>query len=123
MEHEQRNLPHAAQPDVGLYPVVAALVRVALRAAASKLRLGCSELTNAAGFPIDTSIYTTNHPHRSHHRSRQFTDWALFGREIQYEPHGKIHTMVAGVWGNKQDHYWEEMGFEARIGASIAMSR
>mmetsp|Transcript_109923 Transcript_109923/g.319886 ORF Transcript_109923/g.319886 Transcript_109923/m.319886 type:complete len:864 (+) Transcript_109923:2-2593(+) len=83
--------------------------------------------TNSASFLTrhnQTSGYTQSSPPSCewHYEQLQFTDWALFGREIQYEPHGKIHTMVAGVWGNKQDHYWEEMGFEARIGASIAMS-
>lgn len=57
-----------------------------------------------------------------HANQLKFTEWALFAREIQYEPHGKIHSMVSGMWGSDQAKYWNQMGFEHNVGASIALS-
>lgn len=65
----------------------------------------------------------TSPPSCKWHASQlEFTEWALFAREIQYEPHGKIHSMVSGLWGSNQAKYWDLMGFERNVGASIALS-
>lgn len=34
-----------------------------------------------------------------HFGQMKLTEWIDFGTQIQYRPHGKIHTMIAGVWG------------------------
>lgn len=34
-----------------------------------------------------------------HFGQMSLTTWSEFGVDVQYRPHGKIHTLIAGVWG------------------------
>lgn len=57
-----------------------------------------------------------------HFEQMKYTDWTDFAMEIQYRPHGKIHTLVAGVWGANWLPKFREYNYESNNhGAGLAL--
>ncbi|CAM9881597.1 unnamed protein product, partial [Choristocarpus tenellus] len=49
-----------------------------------------------------------------HYDQMQLTDWENFGKQIQYKPHGSMHTLVAGGWGVDYYSLFLERGYYSR---------
>mmetsp|Transcript_29511 Transcript_29511/g.40051 ORF Transcript_29511/g.40051 Transcript_29511/m.40051 type:complete len:664 (-) Transcript_29511:227-2218(-) len=57
-----------------------------------------------------------------HFGQMKLTDWADFGNQIQYRPHGKVHTLIAGVWGADWPSIFEEKQYvEYNHGEALAL--